>query len=81
MMSKINLILFEFVLISFIPQSNNANVTQTCETVTYLKESFNYQLKTFVRMYNLEIEVLEKQFSCNFFAFHQSLLTIEICLT
>ncbi len=65
MMSKITLILFEFILISFIFQSNNANVTQTCETVACLQESFNSQLQTFVKAYNLKIEDLEKQISGN----------------
>ncbi len=60
MMSKITLILFEFILISFIVQSNNANVTQTCETVACLEERFNSK-----------IEDLVKQFSGNFVAIHQ----------
>jgi hypothetical protein len=64
-MSKITLILFEFILISFIVQSNNANVTQTCETVACVEESFNFQLQTYVKVYNLKIEVLEKQISGN----------------
>jgi hypothetical protein len=69
MMSKITLILFEFILISFIVQSKNAKVTQTCETVACLEETFNSK-----------IEGLGKQFSGNFVAIHQ-LLTIEFCLT
>jgi predicted outer membrane protein len=65
MMRKITLILFELILNSFIVQSNNANVTQTCETVARLQESFNSQLQTFVKAYNLKIEDLEKQISGN----------------
>jgi len=65
MMSKITLILFEFILIAFIVQSNNANVTQTCETVASVEERFNFQLQTYVKVYNLKIEDLEKQISGN----------------
>jgi hypothetical protein len=64
-MWKITLILFELILNSFIVESNNANVTQTCETVARLKKSFNSQLQTFVKAYNLKIEDLEKQISGN----------------
>ncbi len=79
-MSKIFLVLFQFILISFIFQSFNANVTQTCETFACLEESFNFQLETYVNVYNLKIEDLEKRFSGNFVVIHQ-LLTIEIRFT
>ncbi len=55
MMSKITLILFEFILISFIFQSNNAKETQTCDSIACLEETFNSK-----------IEDLVKQFSGNF---------------
>ncbi len=81
MMSKITLILFEFVLISLTLQSNNANVTKTCETFACLEESLNFQFENYVKVCNLKIEDLEKQFSGNFVAIHHILITIEICLT
>jgi hypothetical protein len=40
-MHKITLILFEFVFLSLIFQLNDANKTETCETVACLREEFN----------------------------------------
>ncbi len=40
-------------------------MTQTCETVVCLEESFNFHLKPYVKVYNLKIEDLEKIISDN----------------
>jgi hypothetical protein len=48
MMQNIILILFKFVLISFILQLSYANQTQSCETVACLREEFNNKLENFV---------------------------------
>ena len=40
-------------------------MTQKYETVACLEESFNFQLKTYVKVYNLKIEDLEKLISGN----------------
>ncbi len=40
-------------------------MTQKYETFACLKESFNFELKTYVKVYNLKIEDLEKLISGN----------------
>jgi F0F1-type ATP synthase membrane subunit a len=60
-------ILFVFLLNLLILNSIKANKTELWESsLADLKEEFNYQLGVYVKVYDLKIQELTKQFSGNF---------------
>jgi hypothetical protein len=66
MMQKLTLVLFEFLLITFISHLSGANQTELWETsVAEIRKEFNYMLETYVKVYDFKIEYLEKQVSGN----------------
>ncbi len=60
-------ILFVFLLNLLILNSIKANKSELLESsLADIKEQFNFQLGVYVKVYDLKIEELTKQFSSNF---------------